>query len=117
MKLSEFKKAIKASVKEAIQEELKDILLESIKTNNKPSINESSPQPSKPQASTEEKEQFREKYKNFLAGDQPQHKEANSGGQPSQPVRVTSTNTASEGASLPEGEMPLDQISNFLPKK
>jgi hypothetical protein len=36
MKPSEFKKLIKESVREAIQEELKDILLEAVRSNKQP---------------------------------------------------------------------------------
>ena len=41
MKATELKKLIKNAVKEAIQEELKDILLEAIKSNKSTPINES----------------------------------------------------------------------------
>jgi len=113
MKLSKFKAEIKKSVKEAIQEELKDILLESIKNNSQQNpITESVTPTQAPDP--EVKKNFREEYRDFLQGDKQFTSEQI---QPKQPLQITSTNTAADGASLPEGEMSLDQISNFLPKK
>ena len=115
MKSSELKNLIKTAVREAIQEELKDILLEAVKTptvmahpitySPPPQIaeNQSTPQPG---MSAEEK---REAYKNIL-GDTA--------------ASFTTDNTSqgflpqqgydSSNGTLPSGEVNMSQIAGLL---
>jgi len=114
MKLSQLKNIVKESVKEAIQEEIKDILLEAVRS-PKPSINEV-PQPSslpntEEQKPSMSKEELRENYRNIL-GD----KTFNSS-QISRPLQINGPmDTTSPNGKLPDGEVSLDQISQFIPK-
>jgi len=119
MKISELKKTLKESIREVFREEMKDILLEAVRS-PKQQVNESSntgfnnyqTSQTTEGTSTKSKEQLREEYKNILGGTG----NFNSS-QVSQPLQVTSTDTASPNGKLPSGEVSLDQISNFLPKR
>lgn len=118
MKSSELKNLIKSAVREAIQEELKDILLEAVKTPKVATITSTSaPMPSpvmehqsvqQPVMSAEEK---RAAYSNIL-GDM--------GGQFTtaqvQP-RFNPQGGDSINGSLPPGEVDMSQISGLLSKK
>ena len=106
MKIKELKDLIKASVKEAIQEELKDILLEAIKGGRAPSkiVNE------------EKKKSYaqalNETTMNFTSNDVAKIG-AMSGGYTPTP----GANTTTEGAGLPPGELNLTQISSLMNSK
>lgn len=99
MKASQLKKLIKESMKEAIQEEFKDIILEAVRSqtsNPSPQINES-------------KNNMREQYRNMLRGNQKFDSTSIS-----TPLMVNNVDTSSPNGRLPEGEVSLDQISNFI---
>ena len=111
MKISELKKLIKEAVKESIQEELKGILLEALKSNTpKQSIQESktmtfttkdiTPQPSQ--------DVLREQYLRVM--DETMNPQGL--GQQYDPSAPTSM----EGA-LPPGEVSMDQIFDLMSKK
>jgi hypothetical protein len=115
MKTSDFKNIIKQSVKEAIQEELKDILLEAIRS-PKQNINESvrdtyaQPHIEKPKQLTpsERKAMFGgllEEMQNGGIANTTYQGTIN----PSQPVDVVN-------GSLPEGQVGLDMIMNLMKK-
>ena len=90
MKQTVFKKMIKEAVKEAIQEELKDVLLEAVRS-PKQQIVESIPPPT------------------------PKVIEGPS--MSSKPLQLRgSMDTTSEGASLPDGNVSMDQIMNLMNK-
>lgn len=116
MKISELKKIVKQSVKEAIQEEMKDILLEAVRS-PKPQLNES-PQPTftQPQEVKQpsmSKEELRENYRNILNGGN-----TFNSSQITQPLQVNGPmDTTSPNGKLPDGEVSLDQISQFIPKR
>jgi len=114
MKQTVFKKMIKEAVKEAIQEELKDVLLEAVRS-PKQQIVESTPIPTPrvtegPSMSSNER---RAAYQNILGDMQAafgtQHVE--------KPLQLKgSIDTTSEGASLPDGNVSMDQIMNLMNK-
>ena len=121
MKLNELKKLIKSAVKEAIQEEMKDILLEAVRT-PKQTISENrtdAPVNYAPPATTEkpkfDRAQVRQNYMNVL-GDMMEGKTVNSS-QVGKPLQVTSTDTTSPNGSLPEGEVGMGQIMNLMQGK
>lgn len=109
MKLDVLRKIIREEVKGAIQDELKEILLEAVKSNKKP-IQET---PSaKPQASPETKANLRENYRNILGETAATFNTS----QVAQPLRVTNTDTAGPNGQLPEGEVSMDQIMGIMNK-
>jgi hypothetical protein len=115
MKAIEFKKFIKAAVKEAIQEELKEILLESIKGSKK-QISENYINAPKPEPESEITYMDKRKaYMDILGGMDASLKgdtmSFNSG-----TFRPTAVNTAAEGSALPPGELDLSQIASLLNK-
>lgn len=107
MKLDVLRKIIREEVKGAIQDELKEILLEAVKSNKQP-IQET--QPAKKQASPEVKANLREGYKNILG----ETAAAFNTSQIGQPLQVTSTDTVSQNGKLPDGEVSMDQIMGIM---
>jgi hypothetical protein len=110
MKLDVLRKIIREEVKGAIQDELKEILLEAVKSNKQP-IQEA--QPFKPPTSPESKANLRESYKNILGETAASFNTSQVG----QPLQVTSTDTASQNGKLPEGEVSMDQIMGIMNKR
>jgi hypothetical protein len=106
MKTSELKQIIKESVKEAIQDELKNILLEALKSNNR-NINEnkefsfttSNIEPRK--TVTESENNSRNKYNQMVNPNE---------------YRPVNPEMAINGA-LPPGEISLEQIMSVMGKK
>jgi len=121
MKLNELKKVIKQAVKEAIQEEMKDILLEAVKTPQQPIVENRTNAPVNyaPPATAEtpkfDKAQVRQNYMNVL-GDMMEGKTVTSSNV-GKPLQVTSTDTTSPNGSLPEGEVGMDQIMGLMNSK
>ena len=121
MKLNELKKVIKQSVKEAIQEEMKDILLEAVKSSKQP-IQENrtnapvnyAPAPTAEQPKFD-RAQVRENYMNVL-GDMMEGKTVNTSNL-GQPLQVTSVDTTSPNGKLPEGEVGIGQIMDIMKGK
>lgn len=118
MKPSEFKKLIKESVREAIQEELKDILLEAVRSNKQPitesyrvsddrtlSFNTNAIQhQAQPSVNT------KQAYMDIL-GEMSQGPKSGFDGE----FKVSGpVNTMSEGSALPEGQLGLDQIMGLI---
>lgn len=110
MKLDVLRKIIREEVKGAIQEELKDILLEAVKSPKQP-VMESTPVANNP-VPTKSKEELRESYRNIL-GDTAANFNSS---KVTQPLRVTSTDTASPNGQLPEGDVPMDMIMGLMNK-
>lgn len=116
MKQSEFKKIVKTAVKEAIQEELKDILFEAFKSQtNSPTITESytppaqnitPPSPTTPVMSLEEK---RSKYEEALNGTALSFTSQNA--QTFVPQTADPVN-----GNLGTGNVSMDQITSLLNK-
>lgn len=122
MKLSQLKSIVKDAVKEAIQEEMKDILLEAVRSPKqvvseyKPTIaNVDTPSPTNPVA-TKTREEIRESYMNVLGGMMPGKNGTITANTNSMPLQVTSTDTSSPNGKLPEGDVPMDMIMGFVKK-
>ena len=118
MKLNELKKIIKQTVKEAIQEELKDILLEAVKS-PKQIVEHSpikaavpTPSPTSP-VMTKSKEEIRESYRNILGETAASFNTSQFNG----PLKVSGTDTTSANGSLPEGNVSMDQIMGLMNSK
>jgi hypothetical protein len=113
MKSSELKKLIKESVREAIQEELKDILLEAVKTPRVTTIAETGQvlETVNKQQPTMTAEQKRSAYQNILGDMSGQFTSAQV--QPKfNPVGGDSVN-----GSLPPGEVDMSQIAGLMGKR
>ena len=117
MKLTELKKVLKETVREVIQEELKDILLEAVKTpkivSQSPvmeSFSPSIPQPSPttPVMSSQEK---RDAYKNILGETAAGFNTNNA-----QTFRPNPGMDVANG-TLPDGNVGMDQIINLMNSK
>lgn len=118
MKLKELKSIIKTSVKEAIQEELKDILLEAVKSprqvveHTPVQASMPTPTPTSPVA-TKSKEEIRESYRNILGETAASFNTSQFNG----PLQETGTDTTSANGSLPEGNVSMDQIMGLMNSK
>ena len=115
MKSTELKNMIKGAVKEAIQEELKDILLEAVKAPKastvavvQASVTPIQPQSTQPQMSAEQK---RSAYQNIL-GEMGGAMTTNN-----VPQRFNPAGGDSINGSLPPGEVDMSQIANLMGKK
>ena len=110
MKQSELKKMIKGAVKEAIQEELKDILLEAVKAPKQRVVEGIQPKPvvEGPSMSSSEK---RAAYQNIL-GDMQASFGTQNIPQPFNPPQGTMP-----GADLPSGEVNMNQIMGLMNNK
>jgi hypothetical protein len=116
MKLDVLRKIIREEVKGAIQEELKDILLEAIRS-PKPQITENkgfkntnslSPTPSTPPI---DREQLRESYRNILGETAASFNTSQVG----RPLQLNSSmDTTSPNGKLPDGEVPMDMIMGLM---
>jgi len=108
MKQSELKKMIKGAVKEAIQEELKDILLEAVRAPKQQVVESIQPQPvaKGPSMSSNER---REAYQNILGDMQTSFTTQNT----PQPFNPQGT---MPGGDLPSGEVNMSQIMNLMSK-
>jgi len=112
MKVSGLKNMIKEAVREVIQEELKDILLEAVRTPKQQVIKEHSlPQvdiSSKPNEVTMD---MREKYMSVL-----DNMATSFTSQDAKPKFRPNPGTDTINGSLPDGEVGMDQIMNLLNK-
>jgi len=117
MKLTELKKVLKETVREVIQEELKDILLEAVKTPKvvtQTPVMESfnptvpTPSPTTPVMSSQEK---RDAYKNILGETAASFNTNNA-----QTFRPNPGMDVANG-TLPEGNVGMDQIMNLMNSK
>jgi hypothetical protein len=125
MKQNELKDLIKIAVREAIQEELKDILLEAVKSNKQP-VNESY------QVGADRTLKFNSSNvptqfnaQPLITATNPRQSYMDILAEMSQPTpsgfegdfKVSGEmNTMSEGSSLPGGQLGLDQIMNLIKK-
>jgi len=121
MKLQQLRKIIREEVKGAIQEELKEILLEAIKNpsngNYTPS-NTVEPVLAKPIVQPKSVEatrsQIKEGYKNILGETAAAFNTSNL----NKPLQMTGNiDTASPNGALPEGEVSFDQIQGLMTGK
>ena len=122
MKLNELRKVIREEVKAAIQEELKDILLEAVRS-PKTVVTETTPQQNTTQSLPEaDKAKLRENMMGVLDGMKPGQDTLsfnstdarNMGGN----LQVApGMNTSGEGSQLPAGNVGLDQIMGLMKGK
>ena len=111
MKESKFKQLVKSAVKEAIQEELKDILLEAVKSPTvvqQPSPVMENKTPSQPQMSAADK---RSAYANILGDTANQFTTNNV-----QPQFNPQGGFDSANGTLPPGDVGMDQIMGLMKK-
>jgi len=128
MKLSQLKSIVKDAVKEAIQEEMKDILMEAVRS-PKQTVYENrmgtsttdvaSPIPTNPIMQTSlpetDKATLRENMMNVLDGMRPGANGTLNANTSNVPLQVTSTDTMN--GSLPQGEVNMDQIMGLMNKR
>ena len=123
MKLDILRKIIREEVKGAIQEELKDLLLEAIRS-PKPVVETQIYNPTSttgyisPSTTTStatiSKEQLRENYRNILGETAASFNTSQVG----KPLQLNgSMDTASPNGRLPEGEVPMNMIMGLMNKK
>ena len=131
MKITELQKIVKTAVKEAIQEEIKDILLEAVRSpkhtivETKPTIPSTDigkPSPMNPVMETSmsptDKMVMRENIQNVLGGMMPGANGTISANTNSMPLQMNgSIDTASPNGKLPEGDVSMDQIMGLMNKK
>ena len=116
MKVNQLKTIIKQAVKEAIQEEMKDILLEAIKT-PKTQIQENTPVKQKP-LDKKDKKVIRENYMSVLNGMIPGANGTLSATSADVPMQVNGPiDTTSANGSLPQGTVSMDQIMGLMNNK
>ena len=128
MKAQDFKKIIKEAVREAIQEELKDILLEAVRTPKSPiqeayqihPVTVNTTTTSVPQKSSTEKRAMMESIMGDMRKGQDtlSFNSADAMGMNQTTLQVApGMNTAGEGSSLPAGNVGLDMIMGLMNKK
>lgn len=128
MKVSQLKTIVKDAVREAIQDELKDILLEAVRApkqtvyeNNlgTPTTDVASPSPMNPVMQTSlpetDKLKLRENMMNVLDGMRPGANGTISANTNNMPLQVSGKmDTTSPNGSLPEGNVSMDQIMGLM---
>ena len=130
MKLSQLKTIVKEAVKEAIQEEMKDILMEAVRSPKqtvyehnvgtprrdiygKQSTDVAAPTP----MSTDNRMAMRENIQNVLGGMMPGANGTLSATSADIPLQVGSGDTTSPNGSLPQGNVSMDQIMGLMSSK
>jgi hypothetical protein len=122
MKSTELKAMIKQAVKEAIGEELKDILLEAVKAHKSPvqSMNENLTS----RVETVPSPSAKEKYASLLNSMGPGQSQISMNSSNAQAFGASpgytppaSANTTGQGSALPPGEVNMDQIMGLINKK
>ena len=130
MKLSQLKTIVKDAVKEAIQEEMKDILLEAVRVPKQtvyenrmgtPTTDVAAPSSTNPvmQSSLPEtdKVKLRENMMNVLGGMMPGANGTLNATSADVPLQVGSGDTTSPNGSLPQGNVSMDQIMGLMNSK
>ena len=122
MKLSQLKTIVKEAVREAIQEEMKDILIEAIRSPKQtvyehkvgtPTTNIAAPTP----MSTNNRMAMRENIQSVLGGMMPGANGTLSATSADIPLQVGSGDTTSPNGSLPQGNVSMDQIMGLMNSK
>ena len=120
MKTTELKKLIKEAVREAIQEELKDILLEAVRS-PKPTITEGASvapvvEASQPQITNESRQAARQAIMSQMMGGNGDLTLTSNDANTFRPQGMIGGGAA-EGSSLPPGNVGLDQIMGLMTGK
>ncbi len=122
MKLNELRKVIREEVKAAIQEELKDILLEAVRS-PKTVVTGNTPQQNTTQALPEaDKAKLRENMMGVLDGMKPGQDTLSFNSTDARNIGgnlqvAPGMNTSGEGSQLPAGNVGLDQIMGLMKGK
>ena len=130
MKLSQLKTIVKEAVKEAIQEEMKDILMEAVRSPKQtvveritasPSTDIGTPSPMNPVMQTSMPEgdrmAMRENIQSVLGGMMPGANGTISANTNSMPLQMNGNiDTASPNGQLPQGEVDMSQIMGLMKK-
>ena len=122
MKLTELRKVIREEVKAAIQEELKDILLEAVRS-PKTVVTETVVPQTTPQSLPEtDKVKLRENMMGVLDGMKPGQDTLSFNSTDARNIGgnlqvAPGMNTSGEGSQLPAGNVGLDQIMGLMNKK
>tara|TARA_R110002074_G_scaffold101002_2_gene218053 strand:+ start:3881 stop:4270 length:390 start_codon:yes stop_codon:yes gene_type:complete len=127
MKLSELKKTVKDAVKEAIQEEMKDILMEAVRSPRAtvyensmgiPNISPGTPSPMNPIASAPlqetDKLKLRENMMSVLDGMRPGANGTMTATSADVPMAVPAGGGDNVNGSLPTGNVSMDQIMGLM---
>ena len=130
MKLSQLKSIVKDAVKEAIQEEMKDILIEAVRAPKSvvyensmgtPTTDVAAPSPMNPvaqQPMPEDKRMaMKENIQNVLGSMMPGTNGTLSATTANVPLQMTSGDTTSPNGSLPQGNVSMDQIMGLMKSK
>ena len=122
MKISQLKKIIKESVKEAIQEEMKDILIEAVRAPKQVVREMETPTPTNPVAQTnlpeKDKLKLRENMMSVLDGMMPGADGTLSATSANVPLKIQGPiDTTSANGSLPDGNVSMDQIMGLMNSK
>ena len=131
MKLSQLKTIVKDAVKEAIQEEMKDILMEAVRSpkqtvyENKmgiPTTDVAAPSPMNPVAqtplSTDKRMELKENMMKVLGGMMPGANGTLNATSKDVPLQMTGpVDTTSPNGSLPQGNVSMDQIMGLMNNK
>ena len=112
MKLSELKNVVKDAVKEAIQEEMKDILLEAVRS---PKQVVSTPAIASEPIQETDRLKLRENMMNVLDGMRPGANGTLNATSADVPMQVTGPVDNANG-SLPQGNVSMDQIMGLMNK-
>ena len=113
MKLSELKNVVKDAVKEAIQEEMKDILLEAVRS---PKQVVSTPAIASEPIQETDRLKLRENMMNVLDGMRPGANGTLNATSADVPMQVTGPVDNANG-SLPQGNVSMDQIMGLMNQK
>lgn len=113
MKLSELKNVVKDAVKEAIQEEMKDILLEAVRS---PKQVVSTPAVASEPIQETDRLKLRENMMNVLDGMRPGANGTLNATSADVPMQVTGPVDNANG-SLPQGNVSMDQIMGLMNQK
>tara|TARA_B110000977_G_scaffold35956_1_gene48098 strand:- start:2616 stop:3011 length:396 start_codon:yes stop_codon:yes gene_type:complete len=130
MKLSQLKSIVKDAVKEAIQEEMKDILIEAVRapksvvyenSNGIPNTNIGTPGPMNPVAQQkmpdDKRMAMKENIQNVLGSMMPGANGTLSATTANVPLQMGSGDTTSPNGSLPNGNVSMDQIMGLMSGK
>jgi|TARA_B110000914_G_scaffold220125_1_gene229714 hypothetical protein len=130
MKLSQLKSIVKDAVKEAIQEEMKDILIEAVRAPKQtvyenrmgtPTTDVAAPSPMNPVMQTsmpdDKRMAMKENIQNVLGSMMPGANGTLSATTANVPLQMGSGNTTSPNGSLPDGNVSMDQIMGLMSNK
>ncbi len=113
MKLSQLKTIVKEAVREAIQEEMKDILIEAVRAPKQ--VVQETIDTSKNPLPENDRMALRENMMDVLKGMRPDANGTLNATTANTPLQVTSTDTMN--GSLPQGEVNMDKIMGLMNKR